>query len=61
VRGCDVIYSYSQPVFDMECSSIPGGRGFKFIPNPLSPEIVEIPTLTHVETGDVGSLLLPQI
>jgi hypothetical protein len=53
--------AYVQPVFDMECASIPGGRGFKFIPKPLSPEIVEIPTLTHVETGDVGSLLLPEI
>jgi hypothetical protein len=45
----------------MKCSSIPGGCGFKFIPKTLSPEIVEIPTLTHVETGDVGNLLLPQI
>jgi hypothetical protein len=45
----------------IECIYIPGGRGFKFNPKPLSPGIVEIPTLTHVETGDVGSLLLPQM
>jgi hypothetical protein len=41
VLGCDVMCAYVQPVFDMECVSIPGGRGFKFISKPLSPEIVE--------------------
>ena len=44
--------AYSQPVFDMAYASIPGVSGFKFIRKPLSPEIVKMPTLTHVETGD---------